>query len=87
MLLRCIENFEKSVKPKYPYMRRALVHNDYNGDNLIVEGSFADRIVGVLDFKDTVYIYIITEFGVGAVYQLGIAGSELTNGALAFIKG
>lgn len=87
MLLRCIENFEERVKPKYPHMRRGVVHNDYNVDNLIVEESDPDIIVGVLDFGDAVYTPIVNDVGVGAVYQMGITGGELMEGALAFIRG
>ncbi|WP_208719128.1 phosphotransferase [Pantoea cypripedii] len=86
MLAFCLENFEKKVKPLLPALRKSVVHNDMNGDNVLVNPANTDQIAAILDFGDAVCTAIAIDVAVGATYQLG-TGDELLQGALAFLRG
>jgi len=87
LLEYCIDAFEQRAKPKYPGLRFGVVHNDYNGDNIVVGTADPAQIVGLLDFGDAVFTPVVNDVAVGAVYQLDVPGTSLVEGAVAFIRG
>lgn len=86
MLNICLETFEAQVKPRLPSLRYSVVHNDMNGDNVLVNPEKTDQIAAILDFGDAVYTVIAIDAAVGATYQLGL-GEDLLTGALAYLRG
>lgn len=80
----CIENFERSVKPRLQPLRKQVVHNDHSFHNAFVNPDAPDEIVGVIDFGDAVSTQLINDVAIGAYYQLGVGG--LLDGALAFAR-
>lgn len=86
MLALCLERFETRVKPRLPALRKSVVHNDMNGDNVLVDAQNSDRIAAILDFGDAVYTAIAIDAAVGASYQMG-TGDDLLTGALAYLRG
>ncbi|PWC22768.1 hypothetical protein DDT52_00390 [Brenneria roseae subsp. roseae] len=86
MLNFCLGNFEQRVKPRLPSLRKSIVHNDLNGDNVLVDPRYTDNVTAILDFGDSVYTAIVNDIAVGASYQLGL-DETLLEGALAFIDG
>ncbi len=86
MLAFCLDNFEERVKPLLPSLRKSVVHNDMNGDNVLVNPQNTDEITAILDFGDSVYTAIVIDAAVGATYQMG-TGENLLDGALAYLRG
>ncbi|EPB7269007.1 TPA: phosphotransferase [Klebsiella pneumoniae] len=86
MLAFCLDNFEARVKPLLPSLRKSVVHNDMNGDNVLVNPQNTDEIAAILDFGDSVNTAIAIDAAVGATYQMG-TGEHLLDGALAYLRG
>lgn len=86
MLEFCLDNFESRVKPLLPSLRKSVVHNDMNGDNVLVDPQNTDEIAAILDFGDAVCTAIAIDVAVGATYQMG-TGERLLDGALAYLRG
>lgn len=82
----CIENFELRVKPNLKHLRKQVIHNDYNPQNVLVDSEDPDNVVGILDFGDAVFAPLVMDVAVGAAYQLGV-GETLLHGPLEFVRG
>ncbi|HTZ25876.1 MAG TPA: phosphotransferase, partial [Streptosporangiaceae bacterium] len=75
-LVSCLDRFEAQVLPRLadPATRRQVIHTDFHGDNLLVDG---DRVTGVLDFGDSLAGPVAMDVGVAACYQFGAdAGTD-----------
>jgi Ser/Thr protein kinase RdoA (MazF antagonist) len=68
LLERFLARFEDKVAPRLPKLRSAVVHNDANDWNVLVESADHDRIAGVIDFGDAVYAPVIAESAIAAAY-------------------
>ncbi len=64
--------FERSVIPRLPSLRRSIIHNDGNDDNILIrENSRGEsEIAGVIDFGDMVFSAIICELAVSIAYVM-----------------
>lgn len=82
----CLENFKLRVKPNLKHLRRQVIHNDYNPQNVLVDPEDPDTVAGILDFGDAVFAPLIMDVAVGAAYQLGV-GETLLHGPLEFVRG
>jgi Ser/Thr protein kinase RdoA (MazF antagonist) len=51
-------------------LRSQFVHNDFNARNLIVDPADESRIVGVIDFGDSVHTALVADVAVGVIGQL-----------------
>ncbi len=58
--------YEKNVLPNDTKLRKAVIHNDSNGDNVLVNND-AD-IRGIIDFGDVVYSFVACEPAVCMAY-------------------
>lgn len=86
MVEKCLENFESLVKPKMQYLRRQVIHNDYNPQNVLVDPENPSAVTGILDFGDAVFAPLVADVAVGAAYQLGVGGN-LLQAPLEFVRG
>lgn len=68
--------FEVDVAPVLGSVRRQVLHNDFSGDNILVDRLDPDRITGILDFGDAVETAIIIDVAVAAAYQLDFAAGD-----------
>lgn len=83
MLEHRLDIFEGELAPALTTFRRQVVHNDFSGDNILVDPADTDRIAGILDFGDAVDTALINDVAVAAAYQLDAA----TNDPLAALQG
>ncbi len=61
----------RRVAHRLEQMRRSLIHNDGNNYNILVGPPAWERdVVGVLDFGDMVYSYMVGEVAVAAAYAM-----------------
>ncbi|WP_070887578.1 phosphotransferase [Pseudomonas argentinensis] len=72
-----LDAFEAQALPRYPRLRRQVIHNDLNPHNVIVDPRQPERVLNILDFGDMVEAPLINEVGVAAAYQLGHGGDVL----------
>ncbi|TWE05436.1 Ser/Thr protein kinase RdoA (MazF antagonist) [Pseudomonas sp. AG1028] len=79
-----LDAFEAQALPRYPTLRRQVIHNDLNPHNVIVDPERPECVLNILDFGDMVEAPLINEVGVAAAYQLGHGGDVLAP-ALDFV--
>jgi hydroxylysine kinase len=60
LLAGCLDRFESDVRPALASQRRQMVHNDLNGDNVIIAAD-STTIVGVIDFGDAVITQLVND--------------------------
>ena len=58
--------YEKNVLPNQTNLRKGVIHNDSNGDNVLVDNDGAIR--GIIDFGDVVYSFVACEPAVCMAY-------------------
>ncbi|MBP1875212.1 4-aminobutyrate aminotransferase-like enzyme/Ser/Thr protein kinase RdoA (MazF antagonist) [Ensifer adhaerens] len=68
LLERFLARFTQSVEPKLATLRSAVIHNDANDWNVLVDKSDHDRISGLIDFGDALYAPVIAEVAIAAAY-------------------
>jgi 4-aminobutyrate aminotransferase-like enzyme/Ser/Thr protein kinase RdoA (MazF antagonist) len=77
LLERSLRLHEATVAPLARSLRRSVIHNDANDDNVLVgePGPDGCRVSGLLDFGDMVESWTVAELAVGVAYA--ILGSPL----------
>ena len=66
-------SFDARVKPLLPSLRRAVIHNDLNDHNVLVElptPSHAACVSGIVDFGDMVHGYAVGDLAIAAAYAM-----------------
>ena len=74
------ERHHKIVSPLLPFLRGAVIHNDANDNNLIVDEGLTS-IKGIIDFGDMLYSRQINELAVTLAYALMGTEDAITDGA------
>lgn len=65
-----LENFQKSLKSKLTALRRQVIHNDANLNNILVSPDDPAEISGLIDFGDIVVAPAVNELAVACSYHL-----------------
>ena len=65
-----LTDFAARFSPGLATLRTQFVHNDFNARNVIVDPAEESRVVGVIDFGDSVHTALAADVAVGAVGQL-----------------
>lgn len=65
-----LAEFAAQFAPRLATLRTQFVHNDFNARNVIVDPAEESRVVGVIDFGDSVHTALAADVAVGAVGQL-----------------
>jgi len=87
-----IEHFEvefrNTVLPLQEGLRKGVIHNDANDNNVLVSGNLAgqQRVSSIIDFGDMVYSWLAVEPAVAAAYAMLDKDRPLV-AAVAVIKG
>lgn len=70
LILYFIERFSAS-KPFYNTLRKAVVHNDVNDNNIIVSKSVKNpSVAAIIDFGDAVHTQIINDVAIACTYAI-----------------
>lgn len=78
--------FEKS-QPSYSTLRKGVVHNDANDNNIIVSSdSFSPSVKAVIDFGDSCYTQIINDLAIACAYAV-MNHNDVLEAALPIVKG
>ncbi|MBA8903017.1 aminotransferase class III-fold pyridoxal phosphate-dependent enzyme [Phyllobacterium sp. P30BS-XVII] len=70
LLGRFIKRFDAHVEPRLPTMRSAIIHNDANDWNVLVDTKNPTRIAGLIDFGDALHSVLIAEVAVACAYSI-----------------
>jgi len=70
LLARFIDQFDASVAPCLPSLRAAIIHNDANDWNVLVDPKEPSRIFGLIDFGDAFHTVLIAEVAVACAYSI-----------------
>lgn len=65
-----LAEFAARISPRLVTLRSQFVHNDFNARNLIVDAADDSRVVGVIDFGDSVHTALVADVAVGVIGQL-----------------
>ena len=64
-----LHRYEDAVEPKLVGLRRAVIHQDANENNILVQTSAAEsRLSGLIDFGDAGYSVLVAEPAIAAAY-------------------
>lgn len=77
----------KARLPKLLSLRKSVIHNDINDNNIVVsEDLKSPRVLGLIDYGDAVYTPIINDLGIAGMY-LPIGQVNALETILPFVKG
>lgn len=81
-----LNNFEAN-KVAYEQLRKAVVHNDANDNNIVVSEELIDpKVITTIDYGDAVYTQIINDVAVACAYAI-MHHNDPLEAALPIIKG
>ncbi len=61
--------FKEEVQPQLPHLRRAVIHNDANDWNVLVDQQ-SQQVTGLIDFGDIVYAPLINNLAIAIAYAI-----------------
>ncbi|QUS54246.1 aminotransferase class III-fold pyridoxal phosphate-dependent enzyme [Pseudovibrio brasiliensis] len=64
------ERFDRLVAPKLAGLRAAVIHNDANDWNVLVDPDDHSRVCGLIDFGDSLHTPVIAEVAIAAAYTI-----------------
>ena len=69
-LVRMARRYFRRDGPRFAALRRAVVHNDPNDYNVLVDGANGPRVIEILDFGDIVHSYAIADLAIAVAYAV-----------------
>jgi Ser/Thr protein kinase RdoA (MazF antagonist) len=74
---RSIDRFEAETKPALQGLRRQVIHNDFNPDNVLVDPYDDETVAGIIDFGDVMRNPLICDPAIACAYQLSGTGDPV----------
>lgn len=71
---RELDEFDAHTSQALADVRHQVVHNDVNGDNVVVDSEHPDFVTGILDFGDLVHSAVVVDLAVAMSYAVGEDG-------------
>lgn len=78
-----LDRIERDDAPRFARLKRAVVHNDPNDFNVLVESG---RISGIVDFGDIVHSFAVADLAIAAAYAT-LGKSDPLDAAVAVVRG
>jgi 4-aminobutyrate aminotransferase-like enzyme/Ser/Thr protein kinase RdoA (MazF antagonist) len=85
LLERFLKRFA-SIAPRLATLRAAVIHNDANDWNVLVDAGDQDRICGLIDLGDALHSPLIAEVAIAAAYA-GLGHADPIGAAAAIARG
>jgi Ser/Thr protein kinase RdoA (MazF antagonist) len=79
-------SYENKVLPKVPSLRKAVIHNDANEQNLLVDAGGVAKIAGLIDFGDMAVSSLINELAITLAYAL-LGEDDIETSAREIVQG
>jgi Ser/Thr protein kinase RdoA (MazF antagonist) len=76
-VVRSLDDFEEFAWPGLSALRRQVIHNDFNPDNVLTHATEADVVAGVIDFGDMLEAPLIADVAIAASYLRPDEGDPL----------
>ena len=67
LILKFAQEFQSTVLPLLPQLRRSAIHGDTNDYNILINDEHSE-VVGIIDFGDMVYSYTIADLAIALAY-------------------
>ncbi|WP_180994053.1 phosphotransferase, partial [Arenibacter sp. NBRC 103722] len=81
------QNQFKQAQTNYSILRKAVVHNDANDNNVIVSQDLVHpKVVSAIDFGDSVYTQIINDLAVACAYAI-MGHNDPLEAAIPIVRG
>ncbi len=80
-----LAEFERAAATMSELSRRQIIHNDFNPHNILLDPSYPNEVVGIIDFGDMVYAPLVNDLAVALSYHLGTEDWAARTGA--FLEG
>jgi hydroxylysine kinase len=80
----CLDDFGQYALPEFASLRRQVIHNDINPDNVLVTESAPVVVAGVIDFGDMIRAPLIVDVAIAASYLRSEADDALAE-LVAFV--
>ena len=77
--------FRQHVLPLQHGLRRAVIHNDANRQNVIIDDN-AERVISIIDFGDMLDLWLVVEPAIAAAYAM-LDEAEPMRAAQALVRG
>ncbi len=78
---------QQKAIPKWPQLRKSIIHNDANDYNIIIAGSPEEpQVVSIIDFGDVIHTHTINELAIALAYAMMNQPRPL-RAALEVVKG
>jgi hydroxylysine kinase len=84
---RAMDRYTSTTSGLLPSLRRQVIHNDFNPNNVLIDPVCEERITGVIDFGDLIRSPMVQDLATAAAYQIELEGHplrSLTDMAVAF---
>ncbi len=66
--LRALDRYAQHVRPRLRSLRRQMIHNDFNPNNILLSPVF--EVSGIIDFGDMLRAPLVGDLATGAAYQM-----------------
>ncbi|MBT8084486.1 MAG: phosphotransferase [Woeseia sp.] len=86
LVASCLDDFATRALPQFDALRCQVIHNDFNPDNILLDASRPNEIMGVIDFGDLQSAPLIVDIAIGAAYLRNADGDPLQHIA-EFVSG
>ena len=86
LIVELFEDYQAHVAPRLAGLRSAVIHNDANDNNLVVDATDDSQIAGLIDFGDMVFAKQVNELAVMLAYAL-MEVPDIVASAQALIAG
>lgn len=86
-IITAFQNKFEEVKTAYDTLRKAIVHNDANDNNIIVSSALINpKVKAVIDFGDAIHTQIINDVAIACAYAI-MNHNDVLEAALPIVKG
>jgi 4-aminobutyrate aminotransferase-like enzyme/Ser/Thr protein kinase RdoA (MazF antagonist) len=86
-LVAYFQNLFESKKESYEQLRKSIVHNDANDNNIIVSNDLLNpKVEALIDYGDAIYTQIINDLAVSCTYAI-MHHNDPLEAALPIVKG
>ncbi|MCZ6677615.1 MAG: phosphotransferase, partial [Candidatus Poribacteria bacterium] len=83
---RIYATYEKNILPKLQYLRKSVIHDDANEQNLLVAVDRPTKIAGLIDFGEIQFGTHINELAITLAYAL-LEEDDIESAARKIIQG